>query len=105
MFRTLLNCPYCLNEIALEDARTEVPVPEESTWRKKVQWVYTVCPRCRRDFKVSGEKRTAIIVLVVVFSLLTLSFVVDSWLPLASVAAILLLQKKIMQLLIRAEHV
>ena len=41
MFKTILECPNCRNEIALEDARTEIPLSEQSTQYKKVQLVYT----------------------------------------------------------------
>ena len=107
MFRTLICCPNCRNEISLEEARTTipaVPLPEQSTTFKKASLVYTVCPKCRRDFRVTGERSAALAVLVAVFLSLVSGFFLDSWVPLAVVALLLLFQRKITQILIRAEH-
>ena len=104
MLKTLVHCPHCRNEIALEEARTEIPDLAQSTWNKKVQWVYTVCPRCQRDFRVTGEKRVAVVVLCFFFGIIAIGFFVDSWLPLAAAIALLLIQKKVMQLFIRTTH-
>lgn len=105
MFRTLIRCPSCRNDISLEEARTTipaVPLPEQSTGFKKVSLVYTVCPKCRRTFRVKGERLAASAIVSIVFLLLGSSFFVDSWVPLGLVAATLILQRKIMQALIRA---
>jgi len=107
MFRTHIRCPHCRNEISLEEARTTIPaipLPEKSTTFNKVSLVYTVCPKCRRDFRVKGERLAASAILAIVFVLLGAGFFVDSWVPLGLVAATLIFQKKIMQTLIRAEH-
>lgn len=107
MFRTLICCPNCSKEISLEEARTTIPaipLPDQSTTFKKTSLVYTVCPRCRRDFRVTGERSAAFAILVAVFLSLASGFFVDSWVPLAGVAIVLLFQRKIMQILIRAEH-
>ena len=107
MFRTNIRCPHCQNEISLEEARTTtpaIPLPEQSTTFKKVSLVYTICPKCRRDFQVKGERLAACAILALVFLSLGAGFFVDSWVPLGLVAATLLFQKKIMQTLIRAEH-
>ncbi|WP_157515217.1 hypothetical protein [Luteimonas abyssi] len=107
MFRTHLRCPHCRSEISLEEARSTIPaipLPGQSTTLKKVSLVYTVCPKCRRDFQVKGERLAAFVILVVVFLLLGVSFFVDSLIPLALAAATLIFQKKIMQTLIRAAH-
>ena len=104
MFKTIVHCPNCRNEIALEDARTELTPPGQSTWRRTVKLVYTVCPRCRRDFRVQGEKRAALAILVAFFGILAIGFFIHSWWPLVALGTLLLLQKKIMQLLIRAVH-
>ncbi|TLX20680.1 hypothetical protein [Thermomonas fusca] len=104
MFRTLLECPHCKWRIALEDARTEIPQPELSTTWKKVQLVYTICPECRRDFRVTGERRAAAILLMAVLASLLAANFMDSWWPLVLGSSLLLLQNKVKQLLIRAEH-
>ena len=104
MFRTLLECPHCQRRIALEDARTEIPQPELSTRWKTVQLVYTVCPKCGRDFRVSGERRAAVILLAAVLSAFLSANFVDAWWPLGLGGALLVLQKKVVQLLVRAEH-
>ena len=107
MFRTLICCPNCRNEISLEEARTTIPaiqLPEQSTPFKKASLVYTVCPRCQRDFRVTGERSASLAIFVALFLSLASGFFVDSWLPLAVVAIVLLFQRKIMQILIRAEH-
>ncbi len=107
MFRTLIRCPSCRNEISLEEARAvipAVPLPEQSTTFEKASLVYTVCPKCKRDFQVKGERLAASAILSVVFLLLTGSFFVDSWVPLALVAVTLIFQRKIVQTLVRAEH-
>jgi uncharacterized protein YbaR (Trm112 family) len=107
MFRTLICCPNCRNEISLEEARTTipaVPLPEQSTTFKTASLVYTVCPKCRRDFRVTGERSAALAILVAVFLSLVSGFFLDSWVPLAVVALLLLFQRKITQILIRAEH-
>ena len=107
MFRTLIHCPNCRNEISLEEARTTIPtipLPEQSTTFKKVSLVYTVCPKCRRDFRIKGERSAATVILVIVLPLLGSSFVLDSWVPLILVAATLIFQKKIVQAIVRAEH-
>lgn len=107
MFSTNLRCPYCRNDISLEDARSTIPAipnPELSTSFKKVSWVYTVCPKCRRDLQVKGERQAATVILCVVFLFLGIGFFVDSWVPVGLVAVTLIFQKKIMQTLIRVEH-
>jgi len=104
MLKTLIECPHCRNEIALEDARTDIPVPELSTWKKAVGWRYTICPRCQRDFGVTGEKRVALGVLSVFFAVLVAGYFVDSWWPLGVAISLLVFQKKIMQLFIRTTH-
>ena len=107
MFQTLLHCPNCGNEISLKEARTEVPIPELSTSNKKVQLVYTICPRCQRDFRVIGERRAAAILLGAFFGIVVCGFVFfkGSLWPLATAGALLLFQNKIVQLLIHAERV
>jgi hypothetical protein len=107
MFSTDIRCPNCRNEISLEEARSTIPSipdPERSTTFKKVSWVYTVCPKCRRDFQVKGEQRAAATILSAVFLLLIGGVIVDSWIPLALAAAVLIFQKKITQTLISTEH-
>ena len=107
MFKTLLSCPNCRNEISLEEARAfipAVPLPEQSTTFRKASLVYTVCPKCRRDFRVAGERSAAFVVLGLAFLFLVGGFFMDSWIPLALAASILIFQRKIMQNLIRAEH-
>jgi|SRR5688500_15148366 len=107
MFRTLLRCPSCHNEISLDEARTTIPaipVPEQSTTFKKVSLVYTVCPKCKRDFRIRGERLAAAALLATVFLLLGSSFFADSWVPLLLVAVTLAFQKKIVQMFVRAEH-
>ena len=107
MLKTLLDCPNCGNAISLEEARTEVPIPELSTAYRKVKWVYTICPRCRRDFQVAGEKRAAVIVLCAFFGLIVVGRVLfeGSWWPLATAFTLLLFQRKVVQVLIRAERI
>ncbi|OHE83766.1 MAG: hypothetical protein A2190_03665 [Lysobacterales bacterium RIFOXYA1_FULL_69_10] len=104
MFRTLLECPHCKRRIALEAARSEVSQPELSTTWKKVQLVYTVCPECRRDFRVAGERRAAVLLLVVIIGVFVAASFIDSWWPLVLGGTLLLLQKKVAQLLVRAER-
>ena len=104
MLRTLIECPHCKRRIALEEARTEIPQLELSTTWKKVQLVYTVCPECRRDFRVAGERRAAAILLAAVLGSFLTAHFVDSWWPFALGGALLLLQKKVVQFLVRAEH-
>jgi len=108
MFRTLLTCPNCQRKVSLEEARCvipTIPLPERSTTFKKAALVYTVCPECRRDIRVTGERTAAIAVLASVFALLAASLAMgDSWVPLALVAATLIGQKKIAQLFIRTHR-
>lgn len=104
MFKTKLNCPNFKQCISLEESRTEIPVPEESTWNETVKLVYKVCPRCQVDYRVQGERAAAAIVLSLVFMFIGFSFFTDSWWPLVAVFIVLTLQKKIVQLYIRPSH-
>jgi uncharacterized protein YbaR (Trm112 family) len=104
MFKTVLQCPNCRNDVSLESARTEIKLPDQSTGWKKAQLIYTICPRCSRDFRVRGERRASIIILCAFFGVLLVGFFSDSWWPLIIAAAILVLQKRLVQVLVRAEH-
>jgi hypothetical protein len=108
MLKTLLRCPNCQQRIALEDARTDVPVPEQSTPRKEVFLRYTVCPKCKVDFWVTGEKLGAAAILATFFMLMFSSFYAQLFtlriLVLAAAFLLLLLQRKIVQLFIRTAH-
>nr|CEN54960.1 putative integron gene cassette protein [uncultured bacterium]CEN54973.1 putative integron gene cassette protein [uncultured bacterium] len=104
MFQTFLSCPSCKSRITLESARTVVPQPELNTFNKSYQLVYTVCPRCGRDFRIIGEKKAAVLVLSGVGIALLSGYFIDSWWPLGVVALLLTFQRKIAQACIRAEH-
>ena len=104
MFRILLNCPHCMRRIAIEDARTEIPQPELNTTWRKFQLVYTVCPECRRGFRVTGERLGAAVLLAAVFAALFSTLFFSSLWPFAVVGVLLVLQKKVMQLFIGAAH-
>ncbi|MCC8361694.1 hypothetical protein LK996_01165 [Lysobacter sp. A6] len=101
-FQRLVSCPHCGDRIAIEDSRTYVPIPEKSTPNRQVQWMYTVCPRCRHDYIVIGEQRAAWIALGAFFASVASTFFIPSWWTLIVVGAVLLLQNKIMQLFVRA---
>ena len=60
-----LKCPNCSKSFKLNEARTEILQPEKSTADRKFYLVYTVCPNCKKDLDLTGERLGAGVVLAV----------------------------------------
>jgi hypothetical protein len=100
-----IKCPNCQASFKLKEARTEILDEQESTPMKTVNWVYTFCPVCRKDFGVKGEKKAAGVILASFFALMTSTLVTGSLYPFVAAAVILLFQNRISKYFIKIEKV